>query len=208
MTYHPSIHHRKSIRLKGYDYSQAGLYFFTICVHNRARLFVQIMRANNQSAMKNSPNHPSFQMMLNDAGQIANQCWLDIPKHFPNVVLHEHIIMPDHIHGIIEIVGANQHSTDILSKDIHSVQSIVKGAKNFSPQPSQSTRQSPSRTVGSIVRGYKIGVTKWFRANGNMEKIWQRDYWEHIIRDEQSYQCITEYIINNPKKWGRGERRG
>ncbi len=130
MTYHPSIHHRKSIRLKGYDYSQTGLYFFTICVHNRARLFVQIMRANNQSAMKNSPNHPSFQMMLNDAGQIANQCWLDIPKHFPNVVLHEHIIMPDHIHGIIEIVGANQHSTDILSKDIHSVQSIVKGAKN------------------------------------------------------------------------------
>jgi hypothetical protein len=75
--------------------------------------------------------------------------------------------------------------------------SINHGAKNVSPLRGH----SPSKTIGSIVRGYKIGVTNWFRYNGNSEKIWQRNYWEHIIRHEQSYRRIAEYIINNPAKW-------
>jgi|GEM_PF-2862110 len=93
--YNPKIHHRKSIRLKGYDYSQAGLYFVTICCYDRRCLFGKTENGK---------------MMNNDAGNIANQCWLEIPNHFPNVILHEHIIMPNHIHGIIEFVGANNHS--------------------------------------------------------------------------------------------------
>ena len=86
MTYNPNIHHRKSIRLKGYDYTQAGLYFITICCQNRECLFGNIING---------------EMILNDAGNIANECWLAIPNHFPNVVLHEFVIMPNHIHGII-----------------------------------------------------------------------------------------------------------
>ena len=60
---------------------------------------------------------------------------------------------------------------------------------------------SPSRTIGSIVRGFKIGVTKWMRQNTDVETVWQRNYHEHIIRNEQSYQTISDYIINNPAKW-------
>ena len=183
--YNPEIHHRKSIRLKGYDYSQAGLYFITICCANRECLFGEI---------KND------EMILNDAGKIANECWLEIPKHFPNAILHEYIVMPNHIHGIIELAGD----------------------ENFQPQRNEFQKMIP-RSIGSIVKGYKIGVTKWFRNNVGAEnfpagaenfpagaenflplptkKIWQRNYHEHIIRNEKSYQIISEYIINNPAKW-------
>ena len=186
----PILHHRKSIRLKGYDYSQAGLYFITIIVQNRVCLFGHIggasVGANNDSPL------PAPQMILNDAGHIANQCWLDIPKHFPNVVLHEFIIMPNHVHGIIELVGVGANNDSPMN-----TRSIVR-ANGDSPL------RSPSKTIGSIVRGYKIGVTKWFRSTGHMGKIWQRNYWEHIIRDEKSYCRISEYIKNNPQNWKKG----
>lgn len=174
---------RRSIRLKGYDYSQAGLYFVTICCGDRACLFGKIEMTNNDLPQR---------MVLNDAGKIANECWLKIPEHFPNAVLHEYIIMPNHVHGIIELtetVGANQYSPD------------TNGAKNVLGANVDSPLRSPSKTIGSIVRGYKIGVTKWFRTNADIKNVWQRNYYEHIIRDEQSYQRIAEYIINNPAKW-------
>ncbi len=200
------IHNRKSIRLKGYDYSQEGLYFITICTRNRKCLFGEI--SNNT-------------MILNNAGKIADQCWLQIPQHFPNTQLHQYIIMPNHIHGIIEIVGANNHSSNnylsnndfnnhlsnTYTKNISdngmvnmSDNGMVNRAKNISPL------RSPSKTVGSMVRGYKIGVTKWFRENmGDLfpvgKSAWQRNYWEHIIRNENSYINISEYIINNPSNW-------
>ena len=94
LKYNPNIGHRRSIRLKGYDYSQAGLYFITICCHDRLCLFGEIVGAENNESSK---------IALNDAGKIANQCWMEIPKHFPNSVLHKHIIMPNHVHGIIEL---------------------------------------------------------------------------------------------------------
>jgi len=103
-------------------------------------------------------------MILNDAGNIANECWSDIPTHFPNVFLHEFIVMPNHIHGIIEL-------------------------------------KEPSKTIGSIVRGFKIGVTKWMRQNTNVFNVWQRNYWEHIIRNENEYNRIAQYINSNPKNW-------
>ena len=193
MPYNPNIHHRKSIRLKGYDYSQAGLYYITICVKDRRCLFGNI---------------ENREMILNDAGRIANECWLNIPEHFPNVVLHEHVIMPNHVHGIIELVGANNHSPEM---DLPESFCDEMGAKNVSNEmgaKNVSPLRSPSKTVGSIVRGYKIGVTKWFRSNGNMGNIWQRNYWEHIIRDDQSYQRISGYIIDNPKNWDNDKFKG
>src|SRR5664279_4503146 len=86
MKHNPQIHPRKSIRLKGYDYSQAGLYFITICVHDRKCLFGEIV---------------GDEMILNDFGKIADECWLNIPEHFPNAFLQEYIIMPNHVHGIV-----------------------------------------------------------------------------------------------------------
>lgn len=152
MSYNPSIHHRHSIRLKGYDYSQAGLYFVTLCAHDRACLFGHVENG---------------EMVLNDAGLIAQQCWCEIPNHYPNVVLHEFMIMPNHVHGIVQIVST----------------------------------VAPTCTIGAIVRGFKIGVTKWVRQNTNVHDVWQRNYYEHIIRNEVSYQHIAEYILGNPAKW-------
>lgn len=89
MPYNPKIHHRRSIGLKGYDYSRQGLYFITICCDKRRCLFGEITKG---------------QMVLNEAGKFTNECWKEIPGHFPNAVLHEYIIMPNHVHGIIELV--------------------------------------------------------------------------------------------------------
>lgn len=185
---------RRSIRLKGYDYAQAGLYFVTICCQDREWLFGEII--NNK-------------MFFNDAGKNANECWLQIPNHFPNAILHEHVIMPNHVHGIIELtnpVGAKNISPEnsdsqIIAKNISPENGDSQPrAKNISPL------RSPSKTIGSIVRGFKIGVTKWFRNNmaeqfPMQHPVWQRNYYDNIIRNTKSYQNISEYIINNPLKW-------
>ena len=210
-SYNPNIHHRRSIRLKGYDYSQAGLYFITICCYDKICLFGEIIVPNNQS-----DSDITAQMMLNDAGKIAHECWLEIPNHFPNVVLHEFVVMPNHIHGIIEFVGTKNISKNMKINDNISIQNELNenhatnnkidmlhnlgslddvGAKFISPL------RSPSKTIGSVVRGFKIGVTKWMRQNTNIHDVWQRNYHEHIIRNAQSYQKISNYIKNNPTKW-------
>jgi len=173
MKYDSALHHRQSIRLQGYDYSQAGAYFLTICMKNRQCLFGDVV---------------DVEMRLNDAGGIAQQCWNEIPIHFPHVELDEFVIMPNHVHGIVVIADA------------------AVGAKNFSPLQTtpQRTTQRPcgtSKTIGSIVRGFKIGVTKWMHQSTNFHDIWQRNYWEHIVRDETEMNRIRQYIHNNPAQW-------
>ena len=97
MAYHLDTHHRRSIRLKGYDYTQAGLYFVTVCTHDRLQLFGEIQ---------------DDRMIPNDGGQIVKHCWLAIPEHYPGTQLHGHVVMPNHLHGIIAIsVGPNQKSS-------------------------------------------------------------------------------------------------
>ncbi len=182
--FNPNIHHRRSIRLKEYDYSQEGVYFVTICTEKKECLFGDIVNGK---------------MVLNDAGKIVDQCWLEIPQHFSNVQLHEHIVMPNHVHGIIEItnrgVGANYYSPNDDTNGYN------KRANNHSPLRPAQTFRSPSKTVGSIVRSFKIGATKWFRQNTDIYVVWQRNYYEHIIRNGNSYQKIAEYIVTNPAKW-------
>ena len=200
-----NIHHRRSIRLKGYDYSRAGLYFVTICCHNRECLFGKIIGAKNIL-----PDNETPIMKLNDAGKIADECWLEIPNHFPNAILHEHIVMPNHIHGIIEL--ANNANVGVENfQPLQPNESQPNESQPNESQPNESQRNESQRnefqkiiprSIGSIVRGYKIGVTKWFRTNTDIETVWQRNYYEHIIRNQQSYHTISEYIINNPAIWG------
>jgi REP element-mobilizing transposase RayT len=175
--YNPNIHHRHSFRLKGYDYSQAGLYFITICIQrSRGRKF-------------STPTGITFdkiidgKMELNEYGKIVEKCWLEITQHYPDCVLHEFVIMPNHLHGIIEITKNDVDTT--------------VGVEDFRPLQQQRPN-CKSRSIGAIVRGFKIGTTKQFHV-----PIWQRYYWDHIIRNEQSYQHITNYIINNPANWGK-----
>ena len=150
MKYNPDIHHRRSVRLKGYDYSRAGLYFITICTQNRLCMFGDIQNEK---------------IILNEGGKVAEACISAISDHYSHVRLHQSVVMPNHIHCIIEITPGT------------------------------------SKTVGSIVRGFKIGVTKWFRGNTDIHTVWQRNYHDHIIRDEKSYDQISEYTLNNPLKW-------
>ena len=169
----PQKHHRRSIRLKGYDYSQPGWYFITICTQNREMMFGDVVDG---------------EMIMNSGGDITKKCWFDIPVHFPNVCLDEFVIMPNHLHGIINI--------------IENVNDNYVGAKNISPLLQNDKKiKSPSKTIGSIIRGFKIGVTKWFRKNTDVYNIWQRNYYEHIIRDEPELNRIRKYILENPLKW-------
>lgn len=191
--YNPDKHHRRSIRLVGYDYSQAGLYFVTLVCQNRANLF---------GVVKDGI------MYLNEFGQIAADEWLHTQEVRNNVVLHEFVVMPNHIHGIIEILYPIE-SCNIVGAFI-----------------------SPSQTIGVIVRGYKIATIKRIKeleskgeySKGELQfaptaltdptreiikslayKIWQRNYYEHIIRDEKAYINISNYIIENPLNWEKDQ---
>lgn len=181
MNYNPNIRHRKSIRLKGYDYSQAGLYFITICCEDRECLFGDIIDGK---------------MDLNDAGIMVRNEWLKIPGRFPYVKLHQYVVMPNHFHAIMEIVVG---ATLVVAHD-NPFAHDNNGA---------TTRVAPTRkTIGDIVGAFQSIVTVEYihgvKNNGYQPfygKLWQRNYHEHIIRNEQSYQNISDYIINNPAKW-------
>ena len=171
---------RQSIRLQGYDYSQAGAYFITICTQNRLHLFGRIVDG---------------EMILNDAGKIIFDQWMCLSQRFHTIELHECVVMPNHIHGIIEITNA---------ADTVGVGLVPTRDKNATERAT--TRVTP--TVGYIVGAYKSLTTTryidgvkqlgWQRFN---KKIWQRNYWEHIVRDEKEYHRIAQYIIANPLKW-------
>ena len=183
---------RKKMRLKDYDYSKEGLYYITICTDNRKLLFGNV-------------NTDIGIMILNEFGKIAQENWNETERIRDNIKLHQFIIMPNHIHVIIEIThrrgvlhtpGIEKHIPEIKT---HTSPDIENIKKNTPPQ-------SPKQTIGSIIRGYKASVTKKINLlieKGDLprNKIWQRSYYDHIIRDEKDYNRITNYIINNPLNW-------
>ncbi len=190
--YNPEIHHRRSIRLKGYDYSQSGLYFITICCQHRRCLFGKITVGANSIRPNNQSIRP--EMILNEFGQIAHNEWIKTPEIRDNVELGEFIIMPNHIHGIIRLRGGELPSPNKSNSPIKLGDRIIRGEFNSPPQ-------SPSNNIGAIVRGYKSSVTKQLNLLNIGCVVWQRNYYEHIIRDDKSFQNITNYIKNNPAKW-------
>lgn len=185
--YNPTIHHRRSIRLKGYDYSQAGLYFITICCQDRVCRLGKIENGV---------------MICNELGEIAYREWMKTAELRPQIELDAFMVMPNHIHGILKINEMNMdtlHSPNNTGDNMGDNMGECNSPNNTGE--CNSPLRSPSNTIGAIIRGYKSSVTKQFGLMGFDEKLWQRNYYEHIIRDEQSYQIISEYIINNPKKW-------
>lgn len=169
----------ESARLKGWDYSSPGAYFVTIITKNRACYFGNVKNGF---------------MCLNELGEIAKQCFEKIPEHFPFVSPDVFVIMPNHVHGIIIINDKNGNKTSVGVQNIVETQDVasLRSSKNkFGPQ---------SKNLASIVRGYKIGVTKYAREN-NIPFQWQSRYYDHIIRDEKSLNNIRRYIINNPLNW-------
>jgi len=169
----PKIHHHRSIRLKGYDYTQVGAYFVTMVTYHRDPLFGEI---------KNG------EMTLNNFGKIADECWCAIPDHFPFVELGTYVIMPNHGHGIIVI-------TDDRSRG-----AIYRAPTEHVP----TVEQFGKPTVGSlptIIRTYKAAVTRVIGREHNTTGIWQRNYHEHIIRNEREMDNIWRYIEANPAQW-------
>ncbi|MFQ6703315.1 MAG: transposase [Alphaproteobacteria bacterium] len=149
-------------------------------------------------------------MQLNDMGQLVEQEWLNtINIRHDDVRLHNYIVMPNHFHAIIEIRRGESHSPQSHSSQSHSSQSHSSqphSPQSHSPQTinegninkndSQQRIKSPSKTVGAIVRGFKGAVSRQLGYT-----VWQRNYYEHIIRTDESYKHISDYIENNPTKW-------
>jgi len=168
----PNKHHRKSIRLPGYDYSQTGAYFVTIVTFQRECIFGKIV--NNE-------------MVLSDFGRIASECWRAIPEHFPFVELGAYVVMPNHVHGIIMITDGR--GTIYRAPTIERTPTIEQFGK------------PTTGSLPTIVRTYKAAVTRQIGREHNANGIWQRNYHEHIIRNEREMGSIWGYIEANPVHW-------
>ena len=264
--FNPDIHHRRSIRLKEYDYSQAGLYFITICVKDKLLLFGNVSNGK---------------MILNDAGQMIEKWYYEIENKYPDIKCHEKTVMPNHFHCIVENVGADLRvcpntdlrvcpntdlrvcpntdlrvcpntdlrvcpnadlcvcpNADLCVCPIDGQPKIKGQSHRIAPTDGTISGEPISEYINSDeiisgdtnlddtnsnkpISGEHIGsplhrVVQWFKTmttneyirgvkNNGWEpfnwKLWQRNYYEHIIRNEKTYFKIAEYIINNPLEW-------
>jgi putative transposase len=186
MAYNPEIHRRQSIRLPNHDYSQSGVYFITMCTYQRAHVFGQIIDG---------------QMILNNAGHIAKICWHGIPNHFQAVHLDEFIVMPNHMHGIVVIHDRRgtacraQYNGTVLQGTACRAPTVEKFGKPI------------SGSIATIVRSFKSATTKQINIlqKTSGEALWQRNYWERIIRNDHELHAVRQYIRNNPAQWQHGD---
>ena len=183
----PQKHHRRSVRLQGYDYSQVGAYFVTIVTWQREFLFGDIVYK---------------EMMLSPYGEIVQKWWNEIPVHFPNVETGAFVIMPNHVHGIIFIVEGRRGTVSV-PRD-YGENTILQN--NHVVGITQGGKTPPLRkpTLGQIVAYFKYQSTKEMNRienTGTVTKFWQRNYYEHIIRNDKDLQNKTDYIESNPHLW-------
>ena len=199
--YDPQKHHRRSIRLKGYDYSQVGAYFVTICIKGQECLLGKITDGN---------------MHLSDAGLMIDNWWQKIPEKFADIELGEYQIMPNHFHAIVINVGATPcgrpgtqtatdklNDTDKLALEERDVEQLGFGASLHEGDHVGSPLHDvlgwfKTMTTNDYIRHVK--QNNWRAFNG---KLWQRNYFEHIIRNDKTFGLIANYIYNNPINWGK-----
>jgi REP element-mobilizing transposase RayT len=176
----PELKTRKQIRLMNHDYSANGYYFVTVCSKNRENSFGNSVGALLACARNNNTvtdNH----FELSTCGKIIERQWLDLPNQYDNVELDEYVIMPNHIHGILIL---NNHAFAGLR-----------------------AQASSAPTLSQIIRSFKsrsaMEYLKFLKANNlNVSgKIWQRSFYDHVIRNERSLNAIREYILDNPANW-------
>jgi len=197
MKYNPEIHHRRSIRLKGYDYTQPGAYFVTFCTFQRDEILGEVVNG---------------EMQLSELGRVVQKEWFrsaELRKEI-NLFDDEFIVMPNHGHGIVWIVNTAVGADGVRPSDgvrpndgirpndgarpnngIHSTNQDARGA---------SLRRVP-RSLGSIMAGFKASVTSRAKQELNITGIWQRNYYDHIIRNDRELNNIRWYILNNPLNW-------
>jgi len=175
----------ESARLKNWDYSSPGLYFITICTKNRKLLFGNIKGEYFGKLIKDA------KMELSNIGKIAEKYWQEIPKHFNNAELDEYIIMPNHVHGIIQIINNDYPGRDVA------LQRLYRGN-----HPNMSKISPLPKSLSTIIRSYKSIVTKIINEKYKLNNIiWQSRFYDHIIRNEKELYRIRKYINNNSYRW-------
>jgi putative transposase len=182
MPYDPNKHHRRSIRLKGYDYSQAGAYFVTMCAQHRELLFV-----------------------TDDVVDMIQRWWDKLPEKFPGVETDAFVIMPNHMHGII-VVGVVPRDDPSSGQTRAPCGPPLRGHGRSAPTTGIAPTVAP--TLGEMIQWFKTMTTnEYIRGVKELNwtpfpgKLWQRNYYEHIIRSEIELNAIRQYIVNNPLKW-------
>lgn len=193
----PNFGSRRSIRLKDYDYSQSGMYFITICTASKHCLF---------------GTDPENSVNVSHIGKIARDFWLKIPDHFQNAKLDEFVVMPNHLHGIIGLTYEEQkraenfqplqpHEQNVGVQYIEPA-SLRNKFQHIEPASPQNRFQHLTpKSIGSIIRSYKAAVTRQCRKDEICEIVWQRNFYERIIRSEKELNCLREYIANNSLNW-------
>ena len=173
---------RRSVRLHECDYSQPGAYFVTIVTQKRQPLFGQIIDG---------------EIALTEVGTMVTQAWIAIPEHFPNVELSTFVVMPNHMHGIISISSQSVSTTNVAAR--HAVPSNDSTTEKFG--------KPVSCSLPTIIRSFKSATTRIFHmyAGYSEKNLWQRNFYEHVIRNEQDYQAIIQYILANPMNWEKDE---
>lgn len=169
-----NLPNRRSIRLQEYDYSQDGLYFITICVQDKACLFGGI---------------ENDEMVLNEAGRMVKKWCAELSHKFPDIIMDTYIIMPNHFHAIIINIG------DSVGADLCVCPENKTGEHIGSPLH-RVIQWLKTMTTNEYIRGVKS--LNWIPFD---KKLWQRNYYEHIIRNEKAYDKIAEYILSNPHNW-------
>lgn len=178
--------HRRSIRLRGYDYAQAGAYFVTIVTKDRACLFGEIVDG---------------EMRPNQFGRIIQATWNELPEHYSGVECDAFVVMPNHVHGIIVLV---EDDGGVGSNDVGAGLKPAQPGLRPTTAPRAGLNPAPTRhRLAEIIRAFK---TFSARRINDMRKtpgfpIWQRNYYEHIVRSENELNRIREYIANNPLQW-------
>ena len=174
---------RKQTRLKGYDYSGEGCYFVTICSKARQNIFGEITAVGAGLASAR------YEIKLSKLGQIVYEQWRDIPNQYKNMKIDQSIVMPNHFHGIL-VVDSGIERADVQDRRADA---------------------RPAPTVSDVVCSFKsrcaVEYLKYIRQN-NLDvsgAIWQRGFYDHVIRNEHSLNEIREYILNNPVKWDDDE---
>jgi REP element-mobilizing transposase RayT len=163
---------RRSIRLPGYDYRQAGIYFVTLCTHQKAGLFGRIYDGEMHSSK---------------LGIVVDEEWRRMAMLRKNVQLDLHVVMPNHVHGLIVMED---------NSDCHS-------SRGFPTKTGQASHTLQADSLGAIIGQFKVAVTRRARSIPlhSDQRIWQRNYHEHVVRDEKSLNSIRRYVIENPARW-------
>jgi REP element-mobilizing transposase RayT len=205
MKHESNLPQRRSIRLPGCDYSQPGPYFLTICIRGYKCLLGEIVLG---------------QMKQNDAGEMVDRAWNSIPQQFPTVELDEHVVMPNHFHGIIKIVGtpivgagkADKRTVGASPVGARDSRTWLRATTRVAPTDRRTaTRAAPTMgtpALGEIVGAFKSVTTddyiRGVREQGwprFSQRLWQRDFYEHIVRNELELERIRDYIRRNPQMW-------